>query len=125
MFNLKFNADRAQFEGQFKATVSSLGDTVQTNVNGTEYVVGAVKFVNASGIEVERSAVCYMKNVEKGVTVGNEYLCNITVTEDRPKEPIISISSLTSAVRATTDDFNFNFDAALAAEEIGAEELKN
>mgnify|MGYP000609075737 CR=1 FL=1 len=50
MFNLTFNAERNQFEGQFKATVTSLGDTVQTNVNGTEYVVGAVKFTNNKGV---------------------------------------------------------------------------
>lgn len=123
MFNLTFNAERNQFEGQFKATVTSLGDTVQTNVNGTEYVVGAVKFTNNKGVVVERSAICYMKNVEKGVTVGNEYICNVTVTSDRPNDPIIAISSLTSAVRATADDFGFDFKEALAEAGVGAEEV--
>jgi hypothetical protein len=123
MFNLEFNSERNQFEGQFKATVTSLGDTVQTNVNGTEYVVGAVKFINNKNVVIERSAICYMKNVEKGVTVGNEYLCNVTVTQDRPNEPIISISPLTSAVRATADDFGFDFASALTLAGVGAEEV--
>ena len=120
--NLVFDPERRQFTGQIKATVTSLGDTVQTNTNGTEYVVGSITFENNKGKVVERSAICYMKNVEKGIEVGKEYLCNVTITEDRPTEPIISISPLTSAVRANSDDFGFDFDSALVAEGVGAEE---
>jgi len=123
MFNLTFNSELNQFEGQFKATVTSLGEAVQTNVNGKEYVVGAVKFTNNKGEVVERSAICYMKNLEKGISVGNEYLCNVTITEARPTEPIISISPLTSAVRATASDFDFNFAEALALQGVGVEEV--
>ncbi len=122
-FNLSFNEEQGQFEGQFKAVVTSLGSTVQKNVNGTEYVVGAIKFTNASGQEVERSAICYMKNLDKGITVGESYLCNVAVTEARPNEPIISISPLTSAVRATSEDFNFDFAAAMAEQGVGAEQI--
>ena len=110
-FNLSFNEEQGQFEGQFKAVVISLGSTVQKNVNGTEYVVGAIKFTNASGKEVERSAICYMKNLDKGIT------------EARPNEPIISISPLTSAVRATSEDFNFDFASAMASVDTGAEQI--
>jgi len=122
-FNFKFNADQNQMEAQIRAEVISLGDKKQVNKNGTEYVVGAIRFTNAQGKIVERSAIAYMKNVEKGITVGETYLCNITVTADRPSEPIISISPLTSAERATADDFNFDFTVALAAAGVGVEEV--
>lgn len=122
-FNLKYNAERGQFEGQFKARVTSLGPVNQVNTNGTEYAVGSVQFTTAHGELKEVSAICYRKNVEKGITVGETYVCNVAVTEARPNEPIISISPLTTAVRATADDFGFDFEAALAQTGVGAEEV--
>jgi len=115
--NLKFDETRNQFTGQIMAEVISLGDNFQQNVNGTEYVVGSIKFEDKV-----RSAICYKANLDKGINVGETYLCNVTFTEDRPNEPIIAISSLTSAVRASADDFNFDFKAALAEVGVGAEE---
>jgi hypothetical protein len=122
-FNLKYNAERDQFEGQFKAKVTSLGPVNQENSNGTEYAVGSVQMTTAHGELKEVSAICYKKNVEKGITVGETYICNVAVTKDRPNEPIISISPLTSAVRATADDFGFVFADALAEVGVGAEEV--
>lgn len=116
--NLKFDAERNQFTGQITATVISLGDTMQKNVNGTEYVVGSIQFDGKV-----RSAICYKANLNKGIDIGVEYLCNVTFTSDRPNEPIIAISSLTGAVRASAEDFNFDFAAALAEAGVGAEQV--
>lgn len=121
-FNLKFNAEQNQLEGQFRATVISLGTTVQTNVNGTEYIVGAISFTNAQGKQVERGAIAYVKNVEKGIKVGETYLCNVAITPNRPTEPIISISPLTNAERATSDDFGVVFEEFMATVDQGAEQ---
>lgn len=116
--NLEFDASRNQFTGQIKAKVVSLGDTFVENSNGTEFVVGSIEFEGKV-----RSAICYKANLDKGINVGTEYLCNVVFTEDRPKEPIISISPITSAVRATATDFGFDFEAALKAQGVGAEEV--
>lgn len=121
-FNLKFNAEQNQLEGQFRAEVISLGTKVQENVNGTQYVVGAVRFTNAKGVTVERGAIAYVKNVEKGIQVGETYLCNVTITPSRPTEPIISISPLTNAERASSDDFGVVFEEFMATVGQGAEE---
>jgi len=117
--NLEFDATRKQFTGQIKATVVSLGDTLLENSNGTEYVVGSISFEGKT-----RSAICYKANLDKGIKLGTDYLCNVVFTEDRPNEPIISISPLTSAVRATAADFGFDFEQALATAGVGAEEVK-
>ena len=123
-FNLTYNPERNQFEGQIKAEVISMGDSLKKNVNGTEYVVGAIRFTDATGKTVERSAICYVKNLDKGVEVGNTYLCNVTITAEKPNEPFISISPLTSAERSSANDFGFDFEAALAEASVGAEELE-
>lgn len=104
-------------EGFVNAKVVSMSDTLLTNVNGTEYSVGT--------IEVEGkqfSAMCYAKNLSK-VTVGENRLCNVIFTEDQPKTPIILITPLTNGVRATAEDFGFDFEATLAAAGVGAEEV--
>lgn len=106
-FKFKYNADQGQYEAQFYGTVVSLGEVNQVNSNGTKYAVGAVEFTNAEGELKTVSAICFEKNVAKGIKVGTTYLCNVSITDARPDEPIISISPLTSAVRATCSDFNF------------------
>lgn len=122
-FNLKYNSERDQFEGQFKAKVTSLGPVNQANSNGTEFAVGSIQMTTAHGELKEVSAICYKKNVEKGIIVGETYVCNVAVTQDRPNEPIISISPLTTAIRATANDFGFVFETELANVGVGAEEL--
>ena len=116
--NKEFDAQRNQFTGQIKATVVSLGDTLLQNVNNTEYVVGTIQFDGK-----QRSAICYKANLDKGITPGQSYICNVTITADRPNEPIISISSLTSAIRASASDFDFDFAAELVAASVGVEEV--
>lgn len=121
--NWKFDAERQQFTAQFVATVVSLGTTTQTNVNGTNYFVGSVSFKDAKGVTQTRSAICYEANAEKGIEVGGEYIINVTATKDRPNEPILSISPLTGAVRASAADFNFDYEKMLATANVGAEEV--
>lgn len=121
MFNLKFNPEYGQMEGQFKAKVVSLGNTIMTTSKGKPYVVGTIQFANADGEQVERSAICYEANKGK-IVLGETYLCNIVVTQDRPNEPIISISPLTNAVRATADDFGFDATNIFTDVNVGVEE---
>lgn len=119
---LNFDAERNQFVGQMVAKVVSLGDKLLANSNGTEYAVGTIEYKDDKGHLVQRSAICFQANLEKGITIGNEYLCNVTFTADRPNEPIISISPLTSAVRATAEDFGFDFAKAMSEVGVGAEQ---
>ena len=104
--------------GTIKAKVISMGDVMQTNVNGTNYVVGTIEIEGK-----QFSAICYEANLAK-VEVGNEYICNVTFTEDQPSNPIIAVSPLTGGVRATAEDFGFDFKAAVAEVGIGAEEVE-
>jgi hypothetical protein len=107
-FKFKYNAEYNQHEATFYGKVVSLGEVNQVNkVTGKKYAVGSVEFTNAEGKLTTVGAIAFEKNVEKGIKIGTTYLCNVIITEDRPDEPLISISSLTSAVRATLKDFAF------------------
>jgi len=118
--NLKFDSDRDQFTGEITGTLVSLGTTALQNVNGTRYFVATVTI---EGRQV--SALAFEKNVEKGLVIGTDYLCNVTITKNRPDEPIISVSSLTTAPRANSAmfDFDFNAELAKATSVVGQEEV--
>lgn len=120
----EFNQDQNQFEATVMAKVVSLGTTELENKNGKTYVVGTIEFPNVHGELVQRGAICYTKNLEKGVEVGGTYLCNVVVTEDRPNEPLITISSLTTATRATAEDFGFDAKSEFASIGVGVEEIQ-
>lgn len=116
--NLKFDAIRNQFNGQITATLISVSDTLlQNKVTGKEYTVATIQFEGK-----QRSAIVYKANLDKGLTVGTDYLCNVTFTAERPEEPIIAVSPLTNAVRATAQDFGFDFTKAMAEAGVGAEQ---
>lgn len=121
--NWKYDAERQQFTAQFTAKVVSMGDSVQklNNANETEYVVGSISFKDVKGVTVTRSAICYVKNLEKGIEVGNEYIINATCTKENPA-PFLSISPLTGAVRASAEDFGFDYSLALERANVGAEQ---
>lgn len=107
-FKFTYNAEYNQHEADIYAKVVSLGEVNQVNKKtGTEYAVGAIEFTNADGEQKTVSAICYKKNVEKGIKIGGTYLCNVVITDEQPDSPIIKISSLTSNVRATCSDFAF------------------
>lgn len=117
--NQQFDATRNQFTGQITAKLISVSDTLlQNKVTGKEYTVATIEFEGK-----QRSAIVYKANLDKGLTVGTDYLCNVTFTAERPNEPIISVSPLTNAVRATAEDFSFDFKAELEKAGVGAEEM--
>ena len=117
--NKQFDSVRNQFTGQITATLISVSDTLlQNKVTGKEFAVATIQFEGK-----QRSAIVYKANLDKGLTVGTDYLCNVTFTAERPEEPIIAVSPLTNAVRATAQDFGFDFAKELKEAGVGAEEM--
>jgi hypothetical protein len=78
-----------------------------TNAKGEvkQFGIVTVEFENAKGEKQLASAAIAKKNLEYGVTKGENYLSRVTIAEDG--SAYISMSHLTGAARATAADFGF------------------
>jgi len=102
-------------EMQFISKLLSISEKVLVNVNGKNYKVATIEFVNADGELVRRSAFVYEGNYQNGMEIGTQYLTTAAKTIDANGEPsvIIHVSHLTGADRATLDDFQFEEQAEI------------
>jgi len=90
---------------QFPGKLISISEATLKNTNGKNYKVCEVEFTNVKGEIVKRSALAYEGNYDKGMKVGNEYLCTASQTESGV---IIQVSHLNgTADRPNTTDFDF------------------
>ena len=87
----------------FNATLLSIGEKVLSNSNSKEFKIVNLMFNLPDGEEVERTAICYSSNYEKGIEVGKVYLCNLSF--DSGGNPHLRMSHLNNADRASVDDF--------------------
>lgn len=116
-FTKVVNKVTGQTETQFQGQLISIGDQVLENSNGKKYLVGTVKFENSSGEKVQRSAIIYKKNFDFGMEVGNTFLCRAV---NGQQGVLIIASHLTSASRASVEDFEFGAVGATASTFTGA-----
>lgn len=104
------------FEAQFQSKLVAVNpDNVLENSNGTSYILGTIQYENAKGQPQESSAQIYLANYmdKEGNTrmeVGKTYLTTVRVTPGDPRPPLVFVSHLTSAPRATEDDFGFSLE---------------
>ncbi len=98
-----FNELTGESEFEFNATLKEIGTTVLQNSNEKDYIIVTLQFHLPDGDEVERTAICYASNYEKGIEIGKDYLCNLSF--DEKGNPQIRMSHLTNAKRANLSDF--------------------
>lgn len=108
MFNLedfKQNPVTGSMECNFNGKLLSINeDTVLENKNGTMYRIAQVEFKNSNGDLEKTSVQLYESNYEKGLEIGQTYICTMVIT-DR-EEPLLFISPLiASAKRAKISSF--------------------
>lgn len=65
-----------------------------------------IEYENAQGKLVERSALVYEGNYAYGMSIGTSYLGKVIKGKD--SEPLLVLSHLNRASRATDDDFDFD-----------------
>lgn len=104
-------------EAQFQAKLVDVSDNLLENVNGTAFVNCTIEFENAQGDTVRKGAIIYKKNLDHGMSIGNIYLATVRITGDE-RGPLVTVSHLTSAVRATADDFGFTGEVEQSAPAI-------
>jgi len=97
------NAKTGEKEFVFNATLLNIGGKILENSNSKEFKIVTIGFNLPDGEEVERTAMCYSSNYEKGIEVGKDYLCNLSF--DGEGNPHLRMSHLNNADRATVEDF--------------------
>ena len=112
------NLKTGEKEFSFNATLLNIGENVIQNTNGKDYKIVTLGFQLPTGVEVQRTAICYASNYEYGVEEGKDYLCNLSF--DDQGGPQIRMSHLMNADRASSDDFSGLYQAA---EQLIDEEL--
>lgn len=91
---------------QFNATLKSLSEKVLTNVNGKNYRIATIDFEDAKGVKQTTSAMVFEGNYSHGMSLGKEYLCTATMTQ---QGVIVNVSHLdANAGRADVDMFVFD-----------------
>ena len=97
----------------------SIGKNTLKNSNGTEYHIGNIQFVTGHGELVTRSSQIWKKN-SSSLVPGQEYLTE--VRRDDAGKVYLTTSSLSSASRATADDFEgMEAPVAIAAQVASAD----
>jgi hypothetical protein len=97
------NLKTGESEFSFNATLLKIGESVIQNSNKKDYKIVTLGFQLPNGEEVQRTAICYASNYDYGIEEGNNYLCNLSFSEDG--EAQLSMSHLMNADRASADDF--------------------
>ncbi len=124
MFEFKINPVTNRKEAQFQGKLISISDdVVGTTPKGKDYYVGSVEFENANKQKIQRSCIINAANYDYGMTVGNTYLC--TVSLDAEKGALITMSHLTQAARASFDDFGAVVEDVAEKVENSIESLLN
>jgi hypothetical protein len=95
-------------EMHFDAKVISIGETVKTNENGKEYVVGTVEFQDLKNVTRRASALMYTKAlIAAGTAVGDTVNCRALPPRDGENNVLLILDPIVAAERATADAFGF------------------
>ena len=112
MFQFTINEVTGLPQANFNAKVISISNQTKTNKNGKEYHVATISFVDKDAVEQKCSALIYKGNFDKGMEIGNDYITTVTIMPDG--QPLITVSHLTRAPRATVDMFGYVAEEILA-----------
>lgn len=115
MFTFKFDSSQGTYRANFPAKLISVSSDVRelNNENRTKYRVSTIEFVNKDGVVKQATALIYEANYAYGMTEGNTYLASATFTQEAMATkgaPLLTVSHLAAAERASADDFGFDFE---------------
>jgi len=101
----------------FTGKLISIAKEALKNSNGKEYYPASVQLDTANGLQT-KSCMIYKKNFDYGMEVGASYRGRITLTPDADGKitPIITLSHLSNADRATLADFGLDAEITASAD---------
>lgn len=100
--------------------VSPISEQRWTNKNGKEYGLATIE-ADLGGKKRILTAIIYSKNIAYGVSVGNSYACKAVFLNGADQDPLIQMSHLGQAAKATAADFAAAFEQE---SEVPVEKLK-
>lgn len=112
-FNFQKNEVTDLMQANFTAKLISISNSTKTNSNGKEYRIASIKFTDADAVEQTITAIMYEKNYSKGVKVGNDYIATVTIMPDN--QPLVTVSHLQGAERATINMFGLAVETPVHA----------
>lgn len=100
---------------QYNATVVKIDPEVRTldNDNKTPYHLCTIEFVNNKDVKVQRTASIFASNLEKGITIGSEYMAT-SVREDNGNW-YTQIAPFAATTGSTDDDFGFESESEISS----------
>lgn len=104
----------ASFTGKL---VSVAKEPLTNSVTGKFYYPASVQFETANGLQT-KSCMIYARNYDYGMEVGASYLGKVTLAPDATGKisPIITLSHLSNAERATLADFGLDAEVTASAD---------
>lgn len=107
--------------GQLEVTftgklVSPVSEARFKNKNGKEYALASVEAI-LGGQKKVITAMIYTKNLAYGVSVGNSYTCKAIFVNGTGQDPLIQMSHLATAGRASAADFAAAFEESEVPQE--------
>jgi hypothetical protein len=109
-FTTKQNEVTGKMEVQFQGTLTSVSAETKENSNGKKYHTVGIQFQNAKGETLNTVGIMHQANFEKGVTVGEKYLC--TGSKGDNGNLLIQMSHLQGSTISAEDAFGSVFATA-------------
>lgn len=112
VYREKFNNYSNVNELVTSAELISISEEPRTNTNGTVYYPCTVKIIDMKGKEQTITAIMYQGNLDRandegGMKIGKLYSLTIVPPTSQDQLPLVKLSHLNSAGRATMDMFDF------------------
>jgi hypothetical protein len=101
----------------FTGKLISVAKEALPNSNGKLYYPASVQFETANGLQT-KSCMIHKRNFDYGMEVGASYLGKVTLAPDANGKisPIITLSHLSNADRATLADFGLDAEVTASAD---------
>ena len=98
--------ERSQEVANFTARLISVSpEPVGQFPSGKEYHVGTIQFENDKGQVVQRTCIINKANFDKGMSEGNDYLCNAIIRDGQSTVLLVCSHLQGGSARADFSDF--------------------
>lgn len=100
----------------FTGKLVSIAKEPLQNTNGTEYYPASVQLETENGLQT-RSCMIYKRNFDHGMEIGESYRGKVVLAPDADGKisPIVTLSHLSNADRATLADFGLDAEVSASA----------
>lgn len=105
-FNFIRDDERNQEVANFNARLISVSEEpVGQFPSGKEYHIGTIQFENDKGQMVQRTCIINKANFDKGMSEGNDYLCNAIIRDGQSTVLLVCSHLQGNSSRADFSDF--------------------